>query len=265
QLVNAADGSVAAHYEYDPFGNLIKAEGEYKDGNPYRFSTKYRDSETGLYYYGFRYYSTELGRWISRDPIGEHGFRNYSTELGKKHKKRLQNKFKAYNFVFNNPLNNIDILGLIKWDKSCNCMTYLDKVEAENNISYAVEAVKKEIAKGWSWNTSRWPDDVLTQKMGRKIVTRLQHINIKCWGKDNIACRASIEGFALPWGNVIRVCAETILRGGFYSSDQHTALFKKILHESIHCFGKSGHGAPDGPYIWENKLALFVRVQKNSI
>ncbi|MCP4347300.1 MAG: hypothetical protein GY795_17480, partial [Desulfobacterales bacterium] len=48
QLANAADGSIAAHYEYDPFGNIIKAEGEYKDGNPYRFSTKYRDSETGL-------------------------------------------------------------------------------------------------------------------------------------------------------------------------------------------------------------------------
>ncbi|MCP4393941.1 MAG: hypothetical protein GY804_06700, partial [Alphaproteobacteria bacterium] len=40
QLVNAADGGIAAHYEYDPFGNIIKAEGEYRDGNPYRFSTK---------------------------------------------------------------------------------------------------------------------------------------------------------------------------------------------------------------------------------
>ncbi|MCP4109682.1 MAG: hypothetical protein GY749_29880 [Desulfobacteraceae bacterium] len=26
QLVNATDGSIAAHYEYDPFGNIIKAE-----------------------------------------------------------------------------------------------------------------------------------------------------------------------------------------------------------------------------------------------
>ncbi|MCP4107549.1 MAG: hypothetical protein GY749_18735 [Desulfobacteraceae bacterium] len=34
QLANAADGSIAAHYEYDPFGNIIKAEGEYKDSNP---------------------------------------------------------------------------------------------------------------------------------------------------------------------------------------------------------------------------------------
>ena len=36
-------------------------------------SAKYLDEETSWYYYGFRYYSPELGRWISRDPIGEMG------------------------------------------------------------------------------------------------------------------------------------------------------------------------------------------------
>ena len=38
-----------------------------------RFSTKYYDAEAGLYYYGYRYYSPSLGRWISRDPIEEEG------------------------------------------------------------------------------------------------------------------------------------------------------------------------------------------------
>ena len=36
-----------------------------------RFSTKYYDAEADLYYYGYRYYSPSLGRWISRDPIKE--------------------------------------------------------------------------------------------------------------------------------------------------------------------------------------------------
>jgi RHS repeat-associated protein len=35
----------------------------------YRFSTKYLDAETDMYYYGYRYYNPELGRWISRDPV----------------------------------------------------------------------------------------------------------------------------------------------------------------------------------------------------
>ncbi|MCP4105424.1 MAG: hypothetical protein GY749_07795 [Desulfobacteraceae bacterium] len=71
QLVNATDGSIAAHYEYDPFGNVIKAEGEYRGSNPYRFSTKFFDAETDFLYYGFRFYSTELGRWLNRYLINE--------------------------------------------------------------------------------------------------------------------------------------------------------------------------------------------------
>lgn len=39
----------------------------------YRFSTKPLDVETGLYYYGYRYYDPQTGRWMSRDPIGEIG------------------------------------------------------------------------------------------------------------------------------------------------------------------------------------------------
>ncbi len=80
QVINALDGSVAAHYEYDPYGNEVHAVGPMASGNPYRFSTKYFDAETNLYYYGYRYYSPELGRWISRDPIEEDGgFNLYGT------------------------------------------------------------------------------------------------------------------------------------------------------------------------------------------
>lgn len=43
------------------------------DAFRFRFSTKYYDVETGLYYYGYRFYSPELGRWMSRDPIEEEG------------------------------------------------------------------------------------------------------------------------------------------------------------------------------------------------
>ncbi len=39
--------------------------------NPFKFSTKYQDDETELFYYGYRYYSSSRGRWLTRDPIGE--------------------------------------------------------------------------------------------------------------------------------------------------------------------------------------------------
>jgi len=87
-------GSVAVHYEYSPFGRLTLVESE--TGAPdfnHRFSTKFFDSETRLYYYGFRYYSNELGRWLSRDPIGEEGGLN------------------VYKSLNNAPLNYWDYLG----------------------------------------------------------------------------------------------------------------------------------------------------------
>jgi RHS repeat-associated protein len=89
-------GALRAHYEYDPFGNIAVAEGAEADDNPFRFSTKYFDSETGLSYYGYRYYLAELGRWPSRDPIGEAGGAG------------------LFGFVANNAVQNIDPLGLKK-------------------------------------------------------------------------------------------------------------------------------------------------------
>jgi RHS repeat-associated protein len=72
-LVNATTGTYSAQYEYDPFGQTIRATGPMAESNPYHFSTKYQDEESGLYYYGYRYYNPSTGRWLSRDPIGENG------------------------------------------------------------------------------------------------------------------------------------------------------------------------------------------------
>ncbi|MCZ7591510.1 MAG: RHS repeat-associated core domain-containing protein [Kiritimatiellae bacterium] len=68
------NGALAAHYEYDPFGNTIAQSGVLAEANPFRFSSKYWDSETGIYYYGFRYYDAPTGRWLSPDPLGDQAF-----------------------------------------------------------------------------------------------------------------------------------------------------------------------------------------------
>ena len=59
-----ANGAVAAQYEYGPFGELIRATGPMAKVNPFMFSTKFYDWETGLYYYGYRYYNPSTGRWL---------------------------------------------------------------------------------------------------------------------------------------------------------------------------------------------------------
>ncbi|MPM59528.1 hypothetical protein SDC9_106372 [bioreactor metagenome] len=72
-------GLSVAEYDYSPFGTVLSATGSYATVNPFRFSSEYLDSETGLVYYNYRYYSPTLGRWINRDPIGEEGGMNLYT------------------------------------------------------------------------------------------------------------------------------------------------------------------------------------------
>lgn len=66
-----ANQNVVANYTYDPFGLPVAKSGTVEQ--PYRFSTKMYDEKTGLSYYGYRFYSPILGRWINRDPMGENG------------------------------------------------------------------------------------------------------------------------------------------------------------------------------------------------
>jgi RHS repeat-associated protein len=87
-------GHVAAHYEYTLYGQRLNAPAAEEYDQPYRFSTKPFDEETGLGYWGYRYYSLDLGRWLSRDPIGVRGGLN------------------IYRYVDNSPTTSVDFLGL---------------------------------------------------------------------------------------------------------------------------------------------------------
>ncbi|MCP5550455.1 MAG: RHS repeat-associated core domain-containing protein [Akkermansiaceae bacterium] len=57
-------------------------EGAQAAVNPWRFSTKPREAETGFLYYGFRYYNPQTSRWLSRDPIEEKGGSNLYAFVG---------------------------------------------------------------------------------------------------------------------------------------------------------------------------------------
>ena len=89
-----SSGSLVARYTYDCFGNVISSSGEQAGDFRFGFSTKYQDETTGLLLYEYRCYSPALGRWMTRDPIGEDGGIN------------------LYAFCENDPLDNCDYLGL---------------------------------------------------------------------------------------------------------------------------------------------------------
>lgn len=98
--------TLAAGYEYDPYGNTLAVRDLDSSGiageNEIRFSTKWLHDQSGtdrdLYYYGYRFYSPGLGRWLSWDPIGEQG------GIG------------LLAFITNNPTGKVDPYGLDAWD-----------------------------------------------------------------------------------------------------------------------------------------------------
>ena len=78
-------GTVKTQYTYDPFGN-VSVLGEASD-NPFQYTGRENDG-TGLYYYRARYYSSELQRFISEDPIGLTGGINVYAYVGNDPAKR---------------------------------------------------------------------------------------------------------------------------------------------------------------------------------
>ena len=69
RAITDATGTVTASYEYEPFGTTVKTTGSDQDN--LGFAGKRLDVGSGLSYFGARYYDSEMGRFISRDPIGD--------------------------------------------------------------------------------------------------------------------------------------------------------------------------------------------------
>jgi RHS repeat-associated protein len=92
-LSNTA-GSIANTYTYDSFGKLTASTGSLV--NPFQYTARESDTETGLYYYRARYYDQNAGRFLSED---------------QRDATPRNQLFNLYLYVLGNPVNLTDPLG----------------------------------------------------------------------------------------------------------------------------------------------------------
>ena len=107
-LISLESRQPECFYLYSAFGEEISK------GNlicPWRFSSKRTEDETGLIYYGRRYYSPQIGRWLTPDPAG------------------FTDGLNLYAFVKNNPLTYVDLYGLY-YDDSASSVHFRDYCRA---------------------------------------------------------------------------------------------------------------------------------------
>ena len=111
-LADGTTGALTARYEYGPFGEAIRTTGPgttpMAEKNPFRFSTKYTDDQSGFLYYGYRFYNPSTGRWLSRDLVNELGSKALTRKRGRLHRSEERN---LYAFVKNSPLALLDPSG----------------------------------------------------------------------------------------------------------------------------------------------------------
>ncbi len=182
-----AAGTTIAHYEYDAFGKTTVKIGTQADNFEHRFSTKLIESESGLYYYGYRYYDPATGRWPSRDPIEEQGGIN------------------LYGMVGNNLLDKWDYLGLqagigkpdwfrdydlatknaekesSKASRGCPCIGYKITVESQaGGARVMLPFVSKTMSSDITGGTSM----PITSGHQKPLIPRAQ-----LWWKSNKSCK----------------------------------------------------------------------------
>jgi len=112
----------------------------------YRYTGKERDEETGLYYYGARYYAAWLGRWTSADPLG------------------LQAGVNLYLYCRAGPVTYVDPDGM--QDQCAQPDAIERKLAAAPDVDSVGQSVPEQTVSEPDWFDDSKPDDLLTGSSG---------------------------------------------------------------------------------------------------
>jgi RHS repeat-associated protein len=216
--------------------------------NPFRFSNKYEDDESGFNYYGYRFYNPDIGRWLNRDPLAEHSFqiafksRAQSSMLELRKMIRIAINSPAV-FVSNAPINSFDILGL-----SQTALTQDEIDSCKANITRALNILRNKIKGDCSKCRNHFNQTPLCKN---KLLDRLNNLTVSI---DNTDCDADVAGYAPTTDGKweIFVCPRACRNGRW-------CLAETIVHELYHeCNNDTGTGDQhnDDSYVAETECGL---------
>ena len=126
------EGRITQHTEYIAFGEVLFEEHSTSRTMPYLFNGKELDSETGLYYYGARYYDPRVSLWLNVDPLAG----RYP-------------HISPYTYVNNNPINLIDPTGMASEDPPTTL--YTNTNNAKGVIENGFNATKYGKYSNYNW------------------------------------------------------------------------------------------------------------------
>ena len=213
------DGEVSQHIEYVPFGEVFIEERNNTWNTPYLFNAKEFDEETGMYYYGARYYEPRLSLWMSVDRFQEK-YPNIST----------------YCFSANNPIGILDIGGdSLRIDNKNLSLLYIDgKLYRQNGIQYT------DKLKGFTKKVVSALDVLRKGTEGASMISELQS------SSNNFVIKDGASEFKAS--NVTKAYAQQI-----QNDPSATAQKEALLNNGIDLSGGSG-----GTISWNSHGAVLA-------
>jgi RHS repeat-associated protein len=205
--------SLVASYRYDPYGRTTYSSGTLASANVYRFSSKPIHANSGLYYYGYRFYWPELQRWMSRDPLGELGSRN------------------LYGFYRNSPLQHVDPYGLVV-DDPPDCLGFtFDDVERAVIFAGGCGILG--------------PDNMSIIQMWKEMKVEFKE-KVKWWkSQEKVPSTHALTDAACNVTIHFPKCNPYSMKKDIPGEDGQMFYFRAaILHELVHAYGRmQGKGA----------------------
>jgi RHS repeat-associated protein len=262
--VTDASGEVYQHVEYFAFGETFVEEHSNTDRTPYLFNGKELDEETGLYYYGARYYDPKTSIWMSMDPLAE----KYPNMT-------------PYNYAFNNPVKVVDPDGrdgIVAVDQENKTITIKATIYLKGS------GATQDIADKANARAANLPSGTYTTKVNGKDVEYKVSFQLNYVYKNDIkdsdlkqgenifhlknnTDRAAVSGGGYGDASKGQFTATTAIfgdggvqdRSGTVKSSEDIAT--TLIHEGFHFIGLSDRYSDVGPFResqshvgWENDI-----------